>query len=174
MVNKVILVGNLGQDPELRSTQAGQSVCSLRLATTDRFKDRDGNMQDRTEWHTVVVWGRQAEIVNQYCRKGKQIYVEGRLQTRKWQDRDGKDRYTTEIVADTVRFLGGSGGRDGGDADGGARGGGGGPGGGGYAGGGAAGRGGPRDGGGRDGGGRVPDQGPAPEAPPYSDDDIPF
>lgn len=176
MVNKVILVGNLGADPELRSTQGGQSVCSLRLATTEKFKDREGNLQDRTEWHSVVVWGRQAEIVNQYCRKGRQIYVEGRLQTRKWQDRDGKDRYTTEIVADNVRFLGG-GGRDAGE--GGEHGGG--YGGGGYGGGGGGGYprgGGDRGGGGYNrgggGGGRAPDPGPAPEAPPYSDDDIPF
>lgn len=167
MVNKVILVGNLGADPELRSTQGGQPVCSLRLATTEKFKDRNGNLQDRTEWHSVVVWGRQAEIVNQYCRKGKQIYVEGRLQTRKWQDRDGKDRYTTEIVADTVRFLGG-GGRDAGE--------GGEPGGGGYGGGSSRGGGYSRGGGGggTGGGGRAPDPGPLPEAPPYSDDDIPF
>jgi single-strand DNA-binding protein len=106
MVNKVILVGNLGADPELRSTNSQQSVCSLRLATSETYKDKDGQKQERTEWHQIVVWGQQAEVVNRYCRKGKQIYVEGRLQTRKWQDKNGQDRYTTEIVADTIRFLG--------------------------------------------------------------------
>ncbi len=138
MVNKVILIGNLGQDPELRSTQGGQSVASLRVATAEKFKDKDGNWQERTEWHSVVVWGRQAETVHQYCKKGKQLYIEGRLQTRKWQDKEGKDRYSTEIVADTVRFLGGGGGGSGADDGGGGGGGGG----GGYGGGGGGGRGG--------------------------------
>lgn len=109
MVNKVILVGNLGQDPELRNTNGGQSVATLRLATAEKIKDRDGNWTERTEWHTVVVWGKQAESVNTYCKKGKQLYIEGRLQTRKWQDKEGKDRYSTEIVAETVKFLGGGG-----------------------------------------------------------------
>ena len=109
MVNKVILIGNLGQDPEMRSTASGTAVANLRLATADRRKDRDGNWTDHTEWHTVVAFGRTAENVAQYCRKGKQLFVEGRLQTRKWQDRDGRDRYSTEIVADNVRFLGGRG-----------------------------------------------------------------
>lgn len=107
MVNKVILIGNLGQDPELRNTAGGTSVVQLRIATTDKRKDKDGNWQEQTEWHTVVVFGRTAETVHQYCRKGKQVYVEGRLQTRKWQDKSGADRYSTEVVADTVRFLGG-------------------------------------------------------------------
>jgi single-strand DNA-binding protein len=111
MVNKVILVGNLGQDPELRNTNGGQSVASLRLATTNKYKDKDGNLQESTEWHQVVVWGKQAETVNQYCKKGKQLYIEGRLQTRKWQDKTGADRYSTEIVAEVVRFLGGGEGR---------------------------------------------------------------
>jgi single-strand DNA-binding protein len=114
MVNKALLIGHLGQDPELRNTPSGQSVATLRLATADRYKDRDGNWQDRTEWHTVVVWGRTAENVAKFCKKGKQIYVEGRLTTRKWQDKEGKDRYTTEIVADTVQFLGG---REGGGSE---------------------------------------------------------
>jgi len=109
MVNKVILIGNLGQDPEMRSTASGTAVANLRLATADRRKDRDGNWTDHTEWHTIVAFGRTAENVAQYCRKGKQLFVEGRLQTRKWQDRDGRDRYSTEIVADNVRFLGGRG-----------------------------------------------------------------
>jgi single-strand DNA-binding protein len=115
MVNKVLLIGHLGQDPELRNTPGGQSVATLRLATADRYKDRDGNWQDRTEWHTVVVWGRTAENVAKFCKKGKQIYVEGRLTTRKWQDKEGKDRYSTEIVAETVQFLGGA--REGGGSD---------------------------------------------------------
>jgi single-strand DNA-binding protein len=136
MVNKVILIGNLGQDPEVRTTQSGQSVATMRLATTDKYKDRDGNLQERTEWHTVVVFARQAEIVGQYCRKGKQIFVEGRLQTRKWQDKSGQDRWTTEIVADNVRFLGGAGGGGGGGEEGGGGYGGGSRGGGGSAGGG--------------------------------------
>ena len=136
MVNKVILIGNLGQDPELRSTGGGQSVASLRIATAEKFKDKDGNWQERTEWHSVVVWGRQAETVQQYCKKGKQLYIEGRLQTRKWQDKDGKDRYSTEVVADTVRFLGGGGGSGGEEGGGGGYGGGG----GGYGGGGGGGR----------------------------------
>ena len=183
MVNKVILIGNLGHDPELRSTQGGQSVCTLRLATTDKYKDRDGNWVDRTEWHSVVVWGRQAETVNQYCRKGKQIFVEGRLQTRKWQDKEGKDRYSTEVVADNVRFLGsgGGGGEEGGRTGGSApRSGGGGGyqgggGGGGYQGGGGGG--GYPGGGGRDAGPPARDGGQAPdEGPPFppADDDIPF
>ncbi len=106
-VNKVILVGNLGQDPDLRATAGGMPVCSLRIATTDRRKDKDGNWKDHTEWHSVVVYGRQAETANQYLRKGRMVYVEGRLQTRKWQDRNGQDRWTTEIIADNIRFLGG-------------------------------------------------------------------
>ena len=108
-VNKAILVGNLGQDPEVRSTGSGTPVATLRIATSDRRKDREGNWTDHTEWHTVVVFGRQAENVGRYCRKGKQLFVEGRIQTRKWQDRDGRDRYSTEIVGDTIRFLGGRG-----------------------------------------------------------------
>jgi single-strand DNA-binding protein len=123
-VNKVILVGNLGADPELRTTGGGTPVANLRVATSDRRKDRDGNWSDFTEWHRIVVFGKQAENVNKYCRKGKQLYIEGRIQTNKWQDRDGRDRYTTEIIADTVRFLGGRG--DGGRGDGGSYGGGGG------------------------------------------------
>jgi single-strand DNA-binding protein len=106
-VNKAMLVGNLGQDPELRHTAGGTAVTTLRLATTHRMKDREGNWNDQTEWHSVVVWGKRAETVAQFCRKGKQLYIEGRIQTRKWQDRDGKDRLSTEIVADEVRFLGG-------------------------------------------------------------------
>ena len=108
-VNKAILVGNLGQDPEIRSTGSGTPVATLRIATSDRRKDRDGNWTDHTEWHTVVVFGRQAENVGRFCRKGKQLFIEGRIQTRKWQDKEGRDRYNTEIVANDVRFLGGRG-----------------------------------------------------------------
>ncbi len=107
MVNKVILVGNLGQDPEMRTLDNGTAVTSLRLATTERYKDRNGEQQEHTEWHSVKVWGKLAEIVNQYCRKGKQVYVEGKIQTRKWTDKEGHDRYSTEIVASEVKFLGG-------------------------------------------------------------------
>ena len=108
MVNKVILVGNLGNDPETRATGGGNSVTQLRLATTEKYKDRDGNPQERTEWHTVIVWGKQGEACGKHLTKGRQVYVEGRLTTRKWQDKEGKDRYTTEVIGDNVRFLGGS------------------------------------------------------------------
>lgn len=106
-VNKVILIGNLGADPETRTTQSGTVIANLRLATSRRSKDRDGNWGDETEWHRVVCFGRTAESVAQYCRKGKQLYIEGRIQTRKWQDQEGRDRWSTEVVADWVRFLGG-------------------------------------------------------------------
>lgn len=112
MINRVTLVGNLGQDPETKSTPSGQSVAQLRVATTSTYKDREGNRQEATEWHTVVVWGKQAEACGKYLTKGRQVYVEGRLATRKWTDKDGKDRYSTEVVAETVRFLGGGGDRD--------------------------------------------------------------
>ncbi len=107
VINKVILIGNLGQDPELRTTGGGTAVVNLRIATNERRKDRDGNWSDHTEWHTVVAFGRTAENVSQYCRRGRQLYVEGRLQTRDWTDRDGNERRSTEIVADNLRFLGG-------------------------------------------------------------------
>src|SRR5512135_3741209 len=106
-VNKVILVGNLGKDAELRYTPGGAAVASLRLATTDRYKDKDGQWQEQTEWHTVVLWGKTAEALAEYLRKGKQIYVEGRLQTRSWDDKDGKKRYATEIRSDRIVLLGG-------------------------------------------------------------------
>lgn len=105
-VNKVILVGNLGRDPETRYTTGGDAVTNIRIATTDTWKDKNGEKQERTEWHTVVFFGRQAEIAGEYLKKGRQVYVEGRLQTRKWQDKDGQDRYTTEIVADRMQMLG--------------------------------------------------------------------
>src|SRR5947207_12602139 len=105
-VNKVILVGNLGRDPETRYTTGGDAVTNIRVATTDTWKDKNGEKQEKTEWHTVVFFGRQAEIAGEYLKKGRQVYVEGRLQTRKWQDKEGQDRYTTEIVADRMQILG--------------------------------------------------------------------
>jgi single-strand DNA-binding protein len=106
-VNKVILLGNLGRDPELRHTGSGKAVATLNLATTDTWTDQSGERQERTEWHRVVVWGRPAENCAQYLKKGRQVFIEGRIQTRKWQDQEGKDRYSTEVVADRVQFLGG-------------------------------------------------------------------
>ncbi len=105
-VNKVILVGNLGKDPELRYTASGTAVCNFSMATTERFKDREGQQQDKTEWHNIVCWRQLAEICGKYLTKGKQIYIEGKLQTRKWEDRDGNSRYSTEIVADQMQMLG--------------------------------------------------------------------
>ena len=121
-LNKVMLIGNLGADPEVRYTGSGSAVANVRLATAEAWRDREsGEQQERTEWHRVVFFSRLAEIVSEYLRKGSQIYVEGRLQTRKWQDRDGNDRYTTEIVANEMQMLGGRGGSGsgGGAADGG-------------------------------------------------------
>jgi single-strand DNA-binding protein len=107
-VNKVILVGNLGRDPEVRATPSGQSVCNLSVATTDRFTDRAGQQRDQTEWHNIVVWGKQADLCGQYLKKGRQVYVEGRLTTRQYDAKDGTGkRYRTEIVAQRVQFLGG-------------------------------------------------------------------
>ena len=107
MVNKVILVGNLGRDPEVRSTPSGQSVAEFSLATSRKWKDRDGNRQEQTEWHRVVCWGRQAEVAGQYLTKGKQIYVEGRIQTSSWDDKQsGEKRYKTEIICDNFQMLG--------------------------------------------------------------------
>jgi single-strand DNA-binding protein len=106
-VNKVILVGNLGQDPEVRYMPSGGAVTNLRMATTATWKDKTtGEKQERTEWHTVVCFNRLAEIAGEYLRKGSQIYIEGSLRTRKWQDKEGKDRYSTEIVADEMQMLG--------------------------------------------------------------------
>ncbi len=105
-VNKAILIGNLGKDPELRYTPGGQAVASFSLATGEKWKDKDGNMQDRTEWHNIVVWGRMAENAKEYLAKGRPVYIEGRIQTRSWDDKDGNKRYTTEIVAQRLQFLG--------------------------------------------------------------------
>jgi single-strand DNA-binding protein len=118
-LNKVMLIGNLGKDPEVRYTQAGTAVASFSLATSERFKGKTGEWEEKTEWHNITLWGRLAEISGEYLSKGKTVYIEGRLQTRKWQDRDGKDRYTTEIVGDRMQMLSGKG--DGGARQGGGR-----------------------------------------------------
>jgi single-strand DNA-binding protein len=116
-INKVILIGNLGQDPEIRYMPSGSAVTNLRIATTESFKDKEtGERQERTEWHSVAMFGKLAEISAEYLKKGSQVYIEGRLRTRKWQDKEGKDRYTTEIVADEMQMLGGRGGAGMGDA----------------------------------------------------------
>src|SRR5262245_54685697 len=110
-INKVILVGNLGQDPETRYMPSGKAVTNLRLATSDSWKDKQtGEQREQTEWHSIVMYDRLAEIAAEYLRKGSQIYVEGRLKTRKWQNKDGKDRYTTEIIANEMQMLGSRGG----------------------------------------------------------------
>lgn len=112
-VNKVILVGNLGVDPEVKTLESGTKVATLRLATTERYKDRNGNQQEMTEWHNVVLWRGLAEIAEKYLSKGRQVYIEGRIRTRKWTDKDGQDRYTTEILGDNMTLLGGAGGQSG-------------------------------------------------------------
>ena len=117
-VNKVILVGNLGADPEVRYLPSGDAVANIRLATTDRYKDKtSGEMKEATEWHRVSFFGRLAEIVNEYLKKGSSVYIEGRIRTRKWQAQDGTDRYSTEIVAEQMQMLGGRGGAVGGGGD---------------------------------------------------------
>jgi single-strand DNA-binding protein len=112
-VNKVILIGNLGRDPEVRYMPSGDAMTNLNLATTDTWKDKGGEKQEKTEWHRVVMFGKQAEIAGEYLRKGSPVYIEGRLQTRKWTDKEGQERYTTEIVADRMQMLGGKGGSGG-------------------------------------------------------------
>jgi single-strand DNA-binding protein len=168
-VNKVILIGNLGADPEVRYTPSGQAVANFRIATSESWNDKQGQKQERTEWHRIVAWAKLAELCGEYLAKGRQVYVEGKLQTRQWDDRDGNKRYSTEIVATQITFLGGRGeGATGGGGAGPRRGGGGaGPSGG--AGGGAAGGG---EGGGSGGGGG--DQGFDYGPPPMTDDDVPF
>jgi len=108
-LNKVILIGNLGADPELRHTQSGQALARLRLATSENYTDKTGKQVEQTEWHTVIAWGKSAEIASKYLSKGRQIFVEGRLQTRKWKDKENNDRQTTEVVAQRILFLGGRG-----------------------------------------------------------------
>jgi len=178
-VNKVILIGNLGADPETRAMPSGASVANLRIATTENWKDRtSGENQERTEWHRVALFGKLAEIASEYLKKGSQVYIEGSLRTRKWQDKQGNERYSTEIVGNEMQMLGGRGGGGGGGEGYGSRSGGGGGGGeGGYGGGSRGGgrQGPPPDeydqtppsgggGGGGGGGGRADDL----------DDDIPF
>lgn len=105
MLNKVMLIGNLGKDPEIRYTQSGTAVATFNIATTERWKDKDGQMQDKTEWHRIVVWQKLAEICGTYLHKGSKVYIEGKLQTRKWQDQNGNDKYTTEIIANEMKML---------------------------------------------------------------------
>ena len=159
-VNKVILIGNLGADPELKYTPSNRPVCNLSLATNEVFKDKTGQRQERTEWHRVTVWGEQAEHCSKYLGKGRSVYVEGRLQTRSWDDKEGKKRYSTDVVADRVVFL------SGGDGQGGAR----------RAG--ASGGGGrwgdENNAGGGMGGGAGGPAHDEPSGPPPGDDDIPF
>jgi single-strand DNA-binding protein len=119
-INKVILIGHLGADPETRAMPSGMTVANLRLATTESWKDKQsGEQQERTEWHNVALFGRLGEIAAEYLRKGSQVYIEGRLRTRKWQDKEGRDRYTTEIVGNEMQMLGGRGGGAGGGGGGG-------------------------------------------------------
>jgi single-strand DNA-binding protein len=110
-INKVILVGNLGADPDTRYMPSGKAVTNIRVATSESWKDRQtGDMQERTEWHSIVMYDKLGEIAAEYLRKGSQVYIEGKIRTRKWQDKEGKDRYTTEIIADQMQMLGGRGG----------------------------------------------------------------
>ena len=114
-INKVILIGNLGQDPETRTMPSGMTVANLRIATSENWKDKQtGEQKERTEWHSVACFGRLGEIAGEYLRKGSQVYIEGSLRTRKWQDKEGKDRYSTEVIADEMQMLGGRGGAGGG------------------------------------------------------------
>lgn len=119
-VNKVILVGNLGRDPEVRYTKAGQAVASFSLATSEKWTGKDGKKEEKTEWHRIVAWGKLGEICGEYLSKGKQVYIEGRLQTREWEDNDGNKKQTTEIVANNMTMLGqvGNGGASGGSSGG--------------------------------------------------------
>jgi single-strand DNA-binding protein len=167
-VNKVILIGNLGRDPETRYTTGGDAVTNLRIATTETWKDKSGEKQEKTEWHTVVLFGRQAEIAGEYLKKGRPVYIEGRLQTRKYTDKEGVEKYSTEIVGDRMQLLGG---REGGGGAGGGSSGGGAGGGGGdveFGGGGAAAR--PSGGAAGKPGGSAPKK----TNPDDLDDDIPF
>ena len=163
-VNKVILLGNLGRDPETRYTTGGDAITNLNIATSEQWKDKNGEKQEKTEWHRVVLFGRQAEIAGEYLKKGRSVYIEGRLQTRKYTDKDGVEKYSTEIVGDRMQLLGsreGSGG--GGDAD--------------FGGGGGAARpsgGGGGGGGGGSGGGAKGGGAPKRSNPDDLDDDIPF
>jgi single-strand DNA-binding protein len=106
-VNKVIVMGNLGKDPDVRHMPNGDAVCNFSVATTESWKDKDGTKKDKTEWHNIVIYRKLAEIAGEYLKKGRPVYLEGRLQTRRWQDKEGKERYTTEIIADQMQMLGG-------------------------------------------------------------------
>ena len=116
-VNKVILLGNLGRDPETRYTTGGDAVTNLNIATSEQWKDKSGEKQERTEWHRVVLFGRQAEVAGEYLKKGRSVYIEGRLQTRKYTDKDGVEKYSTEIVADRMQLIGGARDSGGGEAE---------------------------------------------------------
>ena len=105
-VNKVIVVGRLGADPEVKTVTSGQTVCRLSVATSENWTDKEGQKQERTEWHRIVIWGRMAEVCGKHLSKGRQVYLEGRLQTRSWEDPQGQKKFTTEIIANTVQFLG--------------------------------------------------------------------
>ena len=183
-VNKVILVGNLGNDPEVRYMPNGNAVANLSIATSESWKDQQGQLQEKTEWHKVTMYRRLAEIAGEYLKKGSQIYLEGKLQTRKWQDQQGNDRYTTEVIADQLQMLGGRNESGGGGQSGGGQGG--------YQSGppggqnnqsGQSNQGGYQQGGGgqsNQGGGYNKPSQPTPKAPPMAepdfdfDDDIPF
>lgn len=173
-LNKVMLIGNLGMDPELKYTQGGAAILRMRLATTERYVTKGGEKQERTEWHTVIMWGNRAEALQKFLTKGQTVYIEGRIQTRPWEDKDGNKRSTTEIVANELLFLGGGrgggGGAPHGDEGGGSYGGGS------YGGGGAGGHGGGGGGGAPSGGGGGGGGRPADDFPPddFGDDDIPF
>ncbi len=159
-VNKVILIGNLGRDPETRYTTDGSAVTNLNIATSEVWKDKGGEKQERTEWHRVVLFGRQAEIAGEYLKKGRSVYIEGRLQTRKYTDKEGVERYATEIVGDRMQLLGGRDTGSGGDTE--------------FSGGGGAGSGGGRrEGGASGGGGKTGGGGRGPATDDF-DDDIPF
>jgi len=161
-VNKVILIGNLGRDPETRYTTGGDAIANLNIATSEQWKDKNGEKQEKTEWHRVVLFGRQAEIAGEYLKKGRSVYIEGRLQTRKYTDKDGVEKYSTEIVGDRMQLLGSREG-GGGDAE--------------FGGGGAGSRtgGGGGSGGGSGGGGSAKPGGAAKRSNPDDlDDDIPF
>jgi single-strand DNA-binding protein len=161
-VNKVILIGNLGRDPETRYTTGGDAIANLNIATSEQWKDKNGEKQEKTEWHRVVMFGRQAEIAGEYLKKGRSVYIEGRLQTRKYTDKDGVEKYSTEIVGDRMQLLGSREG-GGGDAE--------------FGGGGAGSRtgGGGGSGGGSGGGGSAKPGGAAKRSNPDDlDDDIPF
>ena len=152
-VNKVIIVGNLGGDPETRYMPSGSAVTNFTVATNESWKDKQtGEQKERTEWHKVAMFNRLAEIAAEYLRKGSQVYIEGKLRTRKWQGQDGQDRFTTEIIADEMQMLGGRGGAGGGGSFGGGQ------------------QGGGQQGGGQQGGGNAPPQ----PGPDDFDDDIPF